>query len=69
MLKKVKPQNDLPQDLDSLFFPDAGAFDTDVLNELITEHMVLDDPNNLRQVIRNFQSETGCQVGEDLIAK
>lgn len=47
-------QQPFTEDLDSLFFPDAGEFDKDVVNELITEHMVLDDPTNLREVIHNF---------------
>ena len=61
--KPQKPQA-LPQDLDSLFFPEVGPFDKDVINELISEHMVLDDPTRLTQVISKFQEEAGCQVGE-----
>ena len=59
-LKRTRAKQALPDDLDSLFFPQAAVFDKDVLNELITEHMVLDDPNNLTEVIRKFQVETGC---------
>ena len=59
----------VPQDLDSLFFPEVGAFDKDVVNELISEHMVLDDPTNLTEVIGKFQEEAGCHVGESLIEK
>ena len=46
-LRDSKPRQALPQDLDSLFFPEVGTFDKDVVNELISEHMVLDDPTNL----------------------
>ena len=53
-------KQELPKDLDSLFFPETATFDKDLVNELITEHMVLDDPKSLAEVIRNFQSETGC---------
>ena len=30
---------------------------------------MLDDPTNLREVIHNFQQETGCAIGENLIEK
>ena len=40
--------------MESLFFPDAGAFDKQALNELIEEHMILDDPTNLGETISSF---------------
>ena len=67
--KTQRQRQELPKDLDSLFFPEIATFDKDLVNELITEHMVLDDPNSLAEVIKKFQSETGCQIGEELIAK
>ena len=63
---KDRPQS-LPEDLNSLFFPQMGDFDKDVVNELISEHMVLDDPASLQDVIKQFQKETGCHIGTNLI--
>ena len=45
----------MTEDLDSLFFEENGndvaCGDLTVLNELIVEHMVLDDPSRLTEVI------------------
>ena len=49
--KTQRKRQELPKDLDSLFFPEIATFDKDLVNELITEHMVLDDPNSLAEVI------------------
>ena len=61
----------MPADLDSLFWPEVGEPDESVLNELISEHMVLDDPGRLAKVIDHFCRETGVGMHkmESLVEK
>ena len=54
-MKQGKSNAPLTDDLDSLFYSEIGVHNKTVLNELIEEHMVLDDPTNLAAVITSFQ--------------
>ena len=68
-MKQGKSNAPLTDDLDSLFYSEIGVHNKTVLNELIEEHMVLDDPTNLAAVITSFQEEIGCHVNQSCFEK